>query len=119
MKKITLEPGIELNIKEINNATTREINKSLPLESKVMTWGDEIYFNTDIKAPAKDATLDISVGDIAYWPQGKSLCIFFGSTPASSGYKPVPASEVVIIGKVELDAEKLREVGSGTTVKVE
>ncbi len=119
MKKIKIEAKIELNIKPAGNATTKEIDKNLPLESKAMIWGDEIYFDTGIKASPEGATLDVNIGDIAYWPQGKCLCIFFGPTPASSGDKPVPASEVVIVGKAELDPNQLRKVKSSAKIVVE
>ena len=118
MKKITIEPGIKLDIAPADNATAKEIDKHLPVESKAMTWGDEIYFDTGIKAPSEGATLDVNVGDIAYWLQGKCLCIFFGPTPASSSDKPVPASEVVIVGKAELDPDQLRRVKSGSKIVV-
>jgi hypothetical protein len=119
MKKITIEPDIVLNVRPVDNATTREIDKRLPVRSKAMLWGDEIYFDTDITAPAESATLDVGVGDIAYWPQGKCLCIFFGPTPLSNSDKPVPASEVVVVGEARLDPDKLRKVKPGVRVGVE
>jgi hypothetical protein len=119
MKKITIAPNIKLKIQPADNATTEDIDRNLPVESKAMTWGDEIYFDTGIQASAEGATLDVAVGDIAYWPQGKCLCIFFGPTPASSGKKPVPASGVVIVGKAEMDPDQLRTVKSGTKIQAE
>lgn len=118
MKKIKIG-NIELDVKALDNATVKEIDKNLPIESKVKTWGDEIYFDTGITAPAQGATLDVGIGDIAYWPEGKCLCIFFGPTPASSGDKPVPASEVVIVGKTDADPDLLRKVKSGSKIEVE
>ena len=46
------------------------------------------------------------------------VCIFYGPTPASSGERPVPASEVTLIGKVLGDATRLRKVSS-TTIRLE
>ncbi|OIN97785.1 hypothetical protein AUJ66_02185 [Candidatus Desantisbacteria bacterium CG1_02_38_46] len=103
----------------LENDTAEKILENLPIESKVKTWGDEIYFDTGIDAPSKDATLDVSVGDIAYWPEGKCLCIFFGPTAISKTEKPVPASEVVIIGKTSAKPEFLRKIKSGTKIRVE
>ena len=111
--------NIELDVGFLDNPTAKKILESLPIQSKVNTWGDEIYFDTGIVAPAQGATMDVVVGDIAYWPTGKCLCIFFGPTPASSGDKPVPASEVVIIGKTSLDPGELRKVKSGSKISVE
>ena len=42
----------------------------------------------------------------ADWPPGRALAIFFGRTPMSTTDKPVPASEVNLVGRLE-DAEKL------------
>lgn len=110
---------IEFDIEFFTNPTAIKISKSLPILSKVKTWGDEIYFDTGITAPVHDTTLDVAVGDIAYWPAGKCLCIFFGPTPASSGDRPVPASEVVIVGKTSVDPAKLRKAKPGFKIIVE
>jgi len=123
MKTITINTKsqeITVNITPVDNPTTQAIDKDLPVEAKAQTWGDEIYFDTGIEVSADGATLDVAVGDVAYWPEGQCLCIFFGKTPMSSSDKPVPASEVVIVGKVaDLDVDLLRSVKSGDKVKVE
>jgi len=111
----------ELSIEaELNDSpAAKEIAKHLPIQSVAGTWGDEIYFDTGIKAPTAGLTLRTNVGDLGYWPQGKSFCIFFGPTPASSGSQPVPASKVVIIGKTAAPPEKLRSVKDGDKITVE
>ena len=121
MSKITIKSEdneIELKVEFTDNPTAAKIKESLPIESEVKTWGDEIYFDTGIAAPAEGATVDVAVGDIAYWPDGKCLCIFFGRTPASSGDKPVPASEVVIVGKTTVEPALLRKVKPGSKITV-
>ncbi len=55
----------------------------------------------------------MEIGDIAYWPEGKAICIFLGPTPVSSGDKPVAISPVNLFakleGKIEIkDGEKIR-----------
>ncbi len=122
MKKIKIEGAdtkIELEVESLNNAAANKIDAALPIESKAKTWGDEIYFDTGITAPAQGATLDVAVGDVAYWPDGKSLCIFFGRTPASSSSKPAPASEVVIVAKATVNPELLRKVKPGSRIIIE
>lgn len=110
--RITLEG--ELN----NSKTAQKIYEKLPLEAKVNTWGDEIYFEIPVHCPLEFATLDVEVGDIAYWPEGDCLCIFFGRTPASTNNKPRPASEVNIIGKVIGDISILKKTKSGDKITV-
>lgn len=93
-----------------DSPASKKLIAHLPIASFVSTWGDEIYFDTGIEAPADGATMDVSTGDVAYWPAGKSLCIFFGRTPASKDDRPVPASPVVVVGRTGADPDELRAI---------
>ena len=122
MNRIIIElkdSDINLEVEFLGNPTAKKIKEHLPIESKAKIWGDEIYFDTGITAPVSEATMDVSIGDIAYWPSGKCLCIFFGKTPASSNDKPVPASEVVVVGRASVEPELLRKVKGGSKIRVE
>lgn len=110
---------VNLKVTTLQNSTSKEILKHLPIKSKVKKWGDEIYFDTGLDIPVQNLTQEVSIGDVAYWPGGRCICIFFGRTPASKDEKPVPASEVVIIGKAELVPEFLHRVENGAEVFVE
>ena len=110
--KVTVEG--QLN----DSKTALKIHEKLPLEAKVSTWGQEIYFEIPVHCPPEYATLDVEVGDIAYWPQGSCLCIFFGRTPVSTGNKPRPASEVNIIGKVTGEVSILKGIKPGDKITV-
>lgn len=85
-----------------------------------MAWGDEIYFEAGIAASYDDIKLssEIDVGDVAYWPQGKCICVFFGSTPISKAGKPMPLSPVVIIGKTKNSSLELRKIKAGDPIRV-
>jgi len=98
--------------------TAQEITKHLPLFAKVARWGDEIFFETGILASDYKATLEVNVGDVAYWPEGKCLCVFFGKTPASTTDRPVPASPVVVIGKTLASVDELRSIKAGEQIRV-
>ncbi len=110
---------IRLSADILDNPTSRKILEYLPITAQFRLWGEEIYFETGIEAPAENLTTDIEIGDFAYWPEGKGLCIFFGPTPNSKSDKPVPASAVALIGKINLNREGLRGVSSGTTIRIE
>jgi len=99
--------------------TAKEILERLPIKSNVSTWGEEIYFNIGFKASAEEASMEVSIGDVAYWPQGKCLCVFFGPTPASTTQMPVPASSVVVIGKTQAKKEGLKSIQLGEKISVE
>lgn len=102
-----------------DSAAAKKLLKSMPITSQVSTWGDEIYFDTGIEASAANSTLDVSPGDIAYWPAGTSLCVFFGKTPASRGTdKPVPASPVVIVGRTDASPDDLRGIAANQEIIV-
>ncbi len=61
----------------------------------------------------------VELGDVAYWPQGPCMCLFFGMTPKSRDGKIIPASAVNVFGKLEGDALVLKEVKEGASLKVE
>ena len=102
-----------------DSQTAREIIARLPLESTISTWGDEIYFDIGFKASPQGATMEVSAGDVAYWSQGKCLCVFFGPTPESTSQQPVPASPVVIVGTTDADPAELKTIELGETIVVE
>jgi hypothetical protein len=47
----------------------------------------------------------VSLNDVAYWPTGKAICLFYGPTPISKNGDITPASPVNIIGKI-IDPDK-------------
>ena len=120
MKKIIInQADVDLDVQAIDCLTLRAIDKVLPLTSTVKVWGDEIYCDTGIDAPAHPLTAEIDVGDVAYWPEDRCICLFFGKTPLSVTEQPVPSSEVVVIAHVDIiDIEALRKVGPGTTINI-
>lgn len=92
---------------------------ALPLAGRARRWGDEIYFEIGLALPAEDGREAVEVGDVAYWPPGQALCLFFGPTPASEGAQPRAASPVNVFGRVEGDATAFRAVRDGTHITVE
>ena len=74
------------------------------------------------KRPAStldDAKEVVSLGDVAYWPQGKAMCLFFGKTPVSKGEEIRPASPVNVIGKIKGDPKVLGDVKQGDKIVIE
>jgi len=100
--------------------TAKAIYDALPLESRVNTWGDEIYFHIPVNADLEEGSKsEVSIGDLAYWPSMPAFCIFFGPTPASSGSQPVAASAVNVFGSlVETDIEALQSVRDGEALSI-
>ncbi len=109
---------------ELNDGVyARALAELLPLEFTGNPWGDEIYGTIPRLKPRSDAdtdggTVDVEVGDLAYWLPGSAFCVFYGPTPASVDEKPVPASEVILLGHVTGDATVLRGCPGGA-VRIE
>jgi len=92
--------GIEAYAELNDSETAKAIWNALPFESQGSTWGDEIYFSIPVKLKAENAKAVVEAGDIAYWPPGSAMCIFWGPTPASHGDEIRPASPVNVFGKL-------------------
>jgi hypothetical protein len=104
---LTLEAELD------STPTARAIAKALPIESDFQTWGDEYHFEIPLELPLDDtATLEVQVGDLGYWPPERTIAIYYGPTPASpsDSDRPVPASEVNLIGRLVDDPTILRVV---------
>jgi len=117
MKLITEKAGIYI-IETINKnpKTLKAILDNLPIESTALRWGDEIYFETNIDIDLENPQETVRKGDVAYWPPGKAICIFFGPTPISSGDEIRPASPVNVWGKILGEIENLKNVSSGEKI---
>jgi len=55
--------------------------------------------------------------DVAYWPAGKAICLFFGPTPIGKKGEIKPYSSVNVIGKIKsTDKKFLKNVPDGMMV---
>lgn len=110
---------VHINLTASNPKTTNSILAALPFESQAQTWGDEIYFKIPVKVPEENAKTVVEVGDVAYWPPGESMCIFFGPTPASKASEPRAYSPVNVFGKITDDPSVFKKVKNGERITVE
>jgi hypothetical protein len=119
-REIKITAG-ELEVKawlnETNTAT--EILEILPISARVNLWGDEIYFPVPVDTGLENEKERVALGDIAYWPQGKAMCIFFGRTPVSKGEEIRPISPVNVIGRIEGEPKLLGKVKQEENITVE
>ncbi len=119
--RIRITAGKVIADAELNeSATAKAILKALPIEGEANRWGEEIYFEIPVKLEeAPDARQEMAVGELAYWPAGAALCIFFGRTPVSRDEKPRAYSNVNPFGTVAGDAKVFRAVRDGDAVRIE
>lgn len=125
------EKGMERKIKirvgplhveaELNDSKTAQlIWEALPIEARVNTWGEEIYFSIPVKTGLETGSREVvSAGELGYWPSGHAFCIFFGPTPASRGEEIRAASAVNIIGRFSGDPKVFRKVKDGEKIFIE
>jgi len=99
--------------------TVKRLETKVPFHSSAHRWGDEVYFEAPFHSDIEhDSRQDMEVGDVAFWPDGDSIAIFFGPTPVSQGHKPRAYGPCNIIGLVEGDVSVLRSVKEGTGLVV-
>ena len=92
--------------------------KSLPFSVNAHIWGEEIYTDespiTQSEENAKDL---VNLNDVAYWPNGKAICLFFGPTPIGKKGEIKPYSPVNVIGKIiNPDKNILSKMNEGTKI---
>ena len=97
-------------IRHLSPRTVYAILKTLPLEGRAALWKEEVYFEIPIAAGEEKAKPRVKKGDLAYWPMGKALCIFYGETQ--------PYSPVNIVGQITKNLELFSKAKSGAVIKV-
>ncbi|HZK12287.1 MAG TPA: cyclophilin-like fold protein [Atribacterota bacterium] len=120
VKKMTITiEDLKMEASLNDSKTAQKVWDALPIEGRVNTWGDEIYFSIPVDVGSENAKAVVSEGDLGYWPPGSAFCIFFGLTPASQGDEIRPASPVNIFGKIIGDPEVFKKVSSGVKIIIE
>jgi len=112
---------IRLSGKLSDSPTAGALVAMLPLTIQMSRWGDEYYGSLPRKlgiAQASDAREEMTVGELAYWPPGNAMCIFFGPTPVSVGAEPRAASPVNPVGSVSGDWAALRKLGASVQATI-
>jgi len=116
-------PKIDNIILELDDSdTSRLILSRLPFAVKINIWGEEIYTEPiPVRAEEENAKPVVELFDVAYWPPGQALCLFFGPTPISRD-EIRPYSPVNVIGKIKNPDKKILSKirdGMKATVKLE
>ena len=94
--------NIFLELDDANSPkTVTEFVSKLPFTVELNVWGDEIYTSkSPISQPEENAKSPVDLYDVAYWPTGKAICLFYGPTPIGNPGEITPASPVNVIGKI-------------------
>ena len=122
-KKILVSiPELENITIELNDTfspnTCKSILDSLPFSVNAHVWGEEIYTDeSPISQSEENAKALVDLNDVAYWPSGKAICLFFGPTPIGKKGEIKPYSPVNIIGKIiNADKSVIKNFKEGTKI---
>jgi hypothetical protein len=111
--------GLTLDAELSDTPTAKAIAAVLPVEARVATWGEEVYFDVPVTMKREaDARAVVTPGEIAYWPDGPSIALGFGRTPVSRGEETRLASPCNVFGRALSDVKALARVRAGTRVTV-
>jgi hypothetical protein len=96
-KNVRIELDVTLSPKAF-----KAILDNLPVEVGINKWGEELYSDrTTIAVEQEDnAKTEVNELDVAYWPEGNALCLFYGPTPISKNGKILAYSPINVVGKI-------------------
>ena len=109
--------NIKLELDDSNSPkTVKAFHASLPFTVGLNVWGEEIYTDeSPVKVAEENSKPLVELNDVAYWPTGKAICLFFGPTPIGKKGEIKPYSPVNVIGKiVSPDKNFLSKIRDGT-----
>lgn len=94
--------NIEIELDDSNSPkTVKKFVASLPFTVGLNLWGEEIYTDeSPINEHEENAKALVELNDVAYWPSGKAICLFYGKTPIGKNDEIKPYSPVNVIGKI-------------------
>jgi len=96
--------------------TVKAILDNLPIEVNINKWGKELYTDkTSIRAQEENAKLEVNLLDVAFWPEGGALCLFYGPTPISKPDKIEPYSPVNVVGHIVTEQGNIIDKVKATT----
>jgi hypothetical protein len=98
-------------IRHLAPRTVDAIAKKLPIQGRAALWKEEVYFEIPVKMGEEKPKPKVEKGNIAFWPMGNALCIFYGESQ--------PYSPVNILGKVTKNLEIFAHIKSGSVIKLD
>tara|TARA_B100001996_G_scaffold291135_1_gene231346 strand:- start:786 stop:1157 length:372 start_codon:yes stop_codon:yes gene_type:complete len=121
MKKLILRiNGKSLNLFLKETETAEKIYNAVPINSSINTWGEEIYFNTNLSINReKEAKAVVDFGEIAFWTEGSAIAIGYGKTPVSSGDEIRLASPCNIWANADFDKSFFGDINDGDKVSLD
>ena len=109
--------SIRVELDDTNSPkTVKEFVEKLPFTVDLHVWGGEVYSSSSpVSQPEENAKSLVELNDVAYWPTGKAVCLFYGPTPIGKPGEITPASPVNIVGKIVSPDKRILEKAKGET----
>jgi len=110
--------GQDFEISLYDNPAAEALLKGLPQTIRLSRWGDgEYYGGIPVKIPTDGKRqVFFERGELAFWPPGNALCIFFDRTPVSSDDRPRMDSPGLPLGQiVKGDVNAFRAMSDSVT----
>lgn len=118
---LEIQNGTKILIELDDQNSPKTVNlflDSLPFDVSLNVWGDEIYTTSSpISTGEENSQSPVSLNDVAYWPQGKAICLFYGPTPIGKKGEITPASPVNVIGKIKNPDKSVLKIAEGKQAK--
>lgn len=85
MREIIIESGaVAIRARLLETQTADILWRALPLHSTAEIWGEEVHFDVPIESYLESgAKALVSVGEIAFLPDGDAISVPYGRTPIS------------------------------------
>jgi hypothetical protein len=118
---------VQLNDKRTSRAlyslASRELDDEKIIESGKL-HGKELYFLIPLRAwrrfvPDWQRRRQVRLGDVAYWPGGRYLCIYFGPKPNNPPGQIVPHAPVVVVGRIVEGMDTFRHFTEYSLVRLD
>jgi len=110
--------GQDFEVSLYNNPAAEALLKGLPQTIRLSRWGDgEYYGDIPVKIPVDGKSqVFFERGELAFWPPGNALCIFFDRTPVSTDDRPRMDSPGLPLGRIiKGDVNAFRTMSSSVT----
>ena len=102
--KVEIPKNENINLElddSLSPQTVKSILEKLPFTVGANLWGQEIYTDeSPINVGEENAKPLVELNDVAFWPTGKAICLFYGPTPIGKNGEIKPYSPVNVIGKI-------------------
>lgn len=106
---------------ELNNSkSAKTFRQALPMQIEMVRWGDQFNGRSPVWIESDaSAQMEMEIGDVAFWPPGGCICVFFGPTPHSPGLVPKLSSPGIVLGKLKGNVAVLRNLGGTASVFIQ